>query len=293
MAEQIPVIFDCHGDQLVGLLHQPDRRSETGVLIVVGGPQYRVGSHRQFLLLARRLAASGIAAMRFDCRGMGDSEGVFPGFEAIGPDIAAAADAFMAHCPGLRQIALWGLCDGASAALFHAPADPRICGLVLVNPWMRTETGIARAHLRHYYPWRLTSRDFWVKLGSGQFRLAASLKSLLHNLRQANPGNPVARPNPGRSLPDRMADHFERFDGPALLILSGDDLTAREFSDAARRSRRWRRILKSPNVTRHRITDADHTFSNCRWNEEMIDVTRQWVIAAIHKRTQSFESPSG
>ena len=46
-----------------------------GVLIVTGGPQYRAGSHRQFVLLARFLAARGMAVLRFDYRGMGDSEG--------------------------------------------------------------------------------------------------------------------------------------------------------------------------------------------------------------------------
>ena len=42
-----------------------------GMLIVVGGPQYRAGSHRQFTLLARDVAATGVPTMRFDYRGMG------------------------------------------------------------------------------------------------------------------------------------------------------------------------------------------------------------------------------
>jgi len=58
-----------------------DRRAACGVLIVVGGPQYRVGSHRQFLLLSRRLAAEGHPVMRFDYRGMGDASGAMRGFE--------------------------------------------------------------------------------------------------------------------------------------------------------------------------------------------------------------------
>ena len=52
------LVFRCAGEELVGILHPAP--GATGVVIVVGGPQYRVGSHRQFLLLARRLAASGI-----------------------------------------------------------------------------------------------------------------------------------------------------------------------------------------------------------------------------------------
>jgi len=49
--------------------------ADTGVLIVVGGPQYRVGSHRQFVMLARFLADHGVPCMRFDYRGMGDVSG--------------------------------------------------------------------------------------------------------------------------------------------------------------------------------------------------------------------------
>ena len=55
-----PMVFHCEREQLVGMLHRganPDAR--LGVLIVVGGPQYRVGSHRQFVLMARDLAAAG------------------------------------------------------------------------------------------------------------------------------------------------------------------------------------------------------------------------------------------
>ncbi|KAB8057318.1 hydrolase 1, exosortase A system-associated, partial [Janthinobacterium violaceinigrum] len=59
--------------RLVGILSLPAAPGPRGVLIVTGGPQYRVGSHRQFVLLARALAAQGVPVLRFDLRGMGDS----------------------------------------------------------------------------------------------------------------------------------------------------------------------------------------------------------------------------
>ena len=59
--------FPCNGAPLVGIVHPAERPGRTGVLMVVGGgPQYRVGGHRQLVLWARQLAASGVAVMRFD-----------------------------------------------------------------------------------------------------------------------------------------------------------------------------------------------------------------------------------
>jgi exosortase A-associated hydrolase 1 len=110
--------FSCEGAPLVGILAEPrDTPAEVGVLIIVGGPQYRVGSHRQFTLLARHLAANGFAALRFDYRSMGDSAGETRDFLGVNTDIAAAIEALLAARPALKRVVLWGLCDAASAAL--------------------------------------------------------------------------------------------------------------------------------------------------------------------------------
>src|ERR1700758_722935 len=82
--------FLCGGERMLGILSRPDVPATRGVLIMVGGPQYRVGSHRQFLLLARHLAAHGVPALRFDYRGMGDSEGGMRTFEHVEDDLRAA-----------------------------------------------------------------------------------------------------------------------------------------------------------------------------------------------------------
>ena len=50
---EIPVTFSCKNNALIGITHHGEQNAKRGVVIVVGGPQYRVGSHRQFLLLAR------------------------------------------------------------------------------------------------------------------------------------------------------------------------------------------------------------------------------------------------
>ncbi len=278
------LVFACKDDELPGILHPGAPDATRGVVVVVGGPQYRVGSHRQFILLARDLAAAGVPVLRFDYRGMGDAGGEFSGFENIDADIAAAIDAFCAQLPAVREIVIWGLCDAASAALFYAGHDPRIAGLVLLNPWMRTEAGQARAYLRHYYLTRLVNPDLWRKIRRGEFQFIAALRSLLALFKQARqaPGEVAAAQEPAAApktaaLPERMAEGWQRFTGPVLLILSGDDLTAAEFRDATRVSRRWRRLLARPAVTVRELTEANHTFSRREWRDQVTAWTREWL----------------
>ena len=77
------LVFPCAGEALVGVASIPATPLALGMVVVVGGPQYRAGSHRQFVLLARRAAAAGIATLRFDYRGMGDATGPPIGFENV------------------------------------------------------------------------------------------------------------------------------------------------------------------------------------------------------------------
>lgn len=271
------VRFSCAGDHLIGILTRPANPGPRGVLIVVGGPQYRVGSHRQFLLLARHLAACGIASFRFDYRGMGDSEGDGRTFEAVDDDLRAACDAFLDRLP-LREVVVWGLCDAASAALFYAYRDRRVGGIVLLNPWVRTVEGEARTYLKHYYLKRIVSPDFWRKVGRLRFDYRESLKALAGTVTNAfapPPADEAARC--GGPLPERMADGLARFPGRALLILSGSDLTADEFREAAKQSPRWQELLASPRIARRELPPADHTFSRREWRDQVAAWTAEWV----------------
>jgi exosortase A-associated hydrolase 1 len=263
--------FDCQGERLFGVLTTPGRSARRGVLVIVGGPQYRAGSHRQFVLLARSLAETGVATLRFDYRGMGDSAGAPRSFDDIGDDLHAALEAFQAAVPGLEEIVLWGLCDGASAACLFASADPRIGGVVLLNPWVREEASAARATLKHYYWQRLTDKAFWRKLASGGINPLKSSKELAGVARRA------AGAAPAGSLPERMLEGLSGFSGRVLVITSGNDLTAQEFLDVATASPGWRALLASQRATRHHIAEADHTFARQAWRDEVAEVTARWL----------------
>lgn len=275
-------MFDCGGESLVGILSGAELSAARGVLIVVGGPQYRVGSHRQFTLLARRLAECGVPALRFDYRGMGDSEGDMRTFERAGADIRCAIDRFFASAAGLKDVVIWGLCDAASAALFYAHQDARVSGLVLLNPWVRTQQGLARAHLRYYYVRRLFQASLWQKVARGEFNVreaAAALGRVVSDAvgRGRSSGPPEESPASESPLPARMEDALSRFRGRVLLILSGNDLTAQEFKDLVAGSSRWRQLLASDRVTRRDLAEANHTFSRREWRNQVERWTETWV----------------
>lgn len=269
--------FACEDATLVGILAEPDDAPvETGVIIIVGGPQYRVGSHRQFVLLARHLATQGFAALRFDYRGMGDSPGDARDFLAVNADIAAAIDALLASRPALRRVALWGLCDAASAALLYLEStrDSRVAGIALLNPWARSTATLARTHVKHYYWRRLREKTFWLKLLSGGIGTTA-LSALARNLRLARRGSNKNAHALG--FQDRMAIGLHSFGGPVLLVLSGDDYTAREFSLHVETSPAWAGLLNTPQVRRETLAEADHTFSDLRHMASVEAITLSWL----------------
>lgn len=274
MNEQ-PVVFDCGGSALVGILHVPPaHHQKVGVLVVVGGPQYRVGSHRQFTLMARAIAAAGYPTLRFDYRGMGDSGGEPRTFEAVHDDIRTAIDQFMREVPGMDSVVLWGLCDAASAVLMYCGSDPRVAGLVLANPWVRTTSGEARAFLRHYYWQRLMQREFWSKVARLEFDFIASARDWLRKLGAAGgaQGAPALL-----GFIDRMYEGLAGFRGRILVLISGRDLTAQEFVDLCGVDQRWQRQLARRSVEQVALTDADHTFSNAEALAHAIRHTIDWL----------------
>lgn len=269
------VLFNCVADELVGVLSRPEGEAgPLGVLVIVGGPQYRVGSHRQFVLLARSLASQGMACMRFDYRGMGDSGGDTCSFDSANDDVHAAVDAFFRQVPELRGVVLWGLCDGASAACFYAPGDARVRGLILLNPWVRTVQGEAQTYLKHYYLRRLLSRAFWLKLLRGGVRLGQSVAGLSAAMKRARGGTSLTQSGAVRTLPERMLADLQRAAKPTLIVLSGRDYVAREFEQVCQDHSGWQQFLAA-NVVQH-LPDADHTFSGARHRDEVARLSLNW-----------------
>lgn len=268
------LVLESAGRCLVGILHRPvNGTARVGVIVLVGGPQYRVGSHRQFVLLARTLCERGIAVLRFDFTGMGDSDGPVVSFEDVGDDVRAAVDAMLAKCPEVEGVCLWGLCDGASAALMYASCDPRVIRLVLLNPWVRTSEGQAQAYLKNYYGRRLRNPETWRKFACDPIALCRAALGWLRNVTSAR--QPV--PQDQRGYLTRMLDGAREFGGKTLVLLSGQDLVATEFELLLAQSDPWQRAFASDRVRTAKLTGANHTFSRPEWSRWVEQETARFL----------------
>ncbi|OYD82178.1 hypothetical protein CHT98_22595 (plasmid) [Azospirillum brasilense] len=128
------------GAGLFGILCEPMAAAaeRPAVLLLNSGATPHTGTGRMSVRLARRLAARGIASLRMDLGGLGDSaskpgrrDGLIYCRDMV-EDAQAGLDALAAAGHG-AAVAV-GLCAGAAVALQVALADQRVVGLALVNP---------------------------------------------------------------------------------------------------------------------------------------------------------------
>lgn len=278
----LAVCFEADGNELLGILELPETSATVGIVVIVGGPQYRAGSHRQFVLLSRTLAEGGYPVLRFDQHGIGDSDGPLADFRDLDGDIRAAIDRLQQDVPSVEKVVLWGLCDAASAAMMYAQRDDRVAGLVLLNPWVRSEQSLAAARMRFYYARRIVSKEFWAKLFSGRLEVTRSVAEFFTSLQQSLP-NAVSTDERQQTVADdtnyieRMRTGLANFVGPSLFVLSGDDITAAEYKTLVASDRRWKQIMSDSRITVSPMADANHTFSSSEWRSEVANRTLQWL----------------
>lgn len=283
---EIPLVFTCEGSELIGMVHLPETLRTRGMLsVVAGGPQYRGGVCRMQVRMARDLAAQGTPVMRFDYRGLGDSEGDFRGFRDIEADIRSALKAFAAAVPGLGEVVLWGGCDAATAIVINAWKFPQVTGMVLGNPWVHSQATAATVEMQHYGR-RWKDPEFWGKVLRLQYNPLPALRTLaMSTLAKAGiqPGGPVSSMR-GKSddttapYLDRMLNGLARYRGDLLLLMSGRSLFSREFDVLVAGSPAWQQALAAMrHRSRHDIPDADQAFSTMAARAEVSAVTGRWL----------------
>ncbi len=129
------VAIPCGDITFEGLLHLPDGDGPfPGIVVCHPHPQYGGDMYNNVVgALVRAALEGGLAALRFNFRGVGESEGTHTGGQAE-PDDVRAAFAFLAAQPEIDsgRVALAGYSFGAAMALLASP-DVSPSGLALVS----------------------------------------------------------------------------------------------------------------------------------------------------------------
>jgi dienelactone hydrolase len=124
--------------QLAGVVTEPtDRAPRAALVLVSAGLMPKFGPFRVYAELARRLASEGVLVLRFDLGGIGDSGQGYadrPLKKRTELEIRAALDHLTSRAR-FGSILLGGLCSGAEDSFRYAEIDPRVTGLVLLDPF--------------------------------------------------------------------------------------------------------------------------------------------------------------
>src|SRR5579875_249816 len=145
-----PITFPSRGQPsflLEGVAHIPAAVEQAPVVILCH-PQPASSDMNDNLikLLAQRLVAERMIALRFNFRGVGKSQGQQTDGRLEPLDVAGAVDVAMA-IPGVNpaKVCVIGHAFGAYIALLYAPYDPRIRTVVAISlPLFRASSGFPR-----------------------------------------------------------------------------------------------------------------------------------------------------
>jgi hypothetical protein len=272
-AEEV-VLFGS-ASTLVGIVTTPRGgavdATRPGVILLNAGLLHRIGPNRLHVELARRLAATGLVALRFDFSGVGDSDvraDDLPFWESTIVEAREAMD-FLQRTRGLQRFVLMGLCSGAVNSFHTAHVDPRAIGVVLLDPWGYTaeSRSLATSHLYWQSVWSVVrSPRRWMDSIPRHLDFGIMLRHLQRTLK---------RQQPDASIQAQFGAVIRR--GVELLLL---------FSSAEYRGRyeldlmvgdQLNQWTKSGQVTFENLRDATHTFHSLAHQTALLDTIGRWM----------------
>jgi len=250
---QEPVVFASQGQKIFGMIHTPEARGPApGVVMLHGFTGNKIEAHFLFVKAARALEEAGVAALRFDFRGSGESEGAFRDMTFSG-ELADAAAALGVLAADKRvdagRLGVLGLSLGGALTACLAGQDARVHSVALWSAVSRP------ADL-----WENPRRQAWAKLlrrhghlDIGGFDLGAGF---LEDLARHDPLEALRRSQAAALIVHGSADTSVDVSSAYLY----------EQAAAGRAAPVEKRILK----------DADHTFSTLAWERQVIAWTTDW-----------------
>ncbi|VTU14161.1 exosortase A system-associated hydrolase 1 [Variovorax sp. SRS16] len=198
-----PVLFGP-ASALFGVLTRPASGASAPVACLMSnfGVTHHIGPHRIQVKLARQLAAQGIATLRFDLTGIGDSpaSGTAKNFESQAQDDLRAAIDYLESKLGVKKVVIFGLCSGVAHGLRIAVADTRVTGLLAFDgyrfPGRRAE--LLRLW-RRFLKYPVAQSVHWAK------RLAGASRQKDNLLESREPESTVTAADFARSMETLVA----------------------------------------------------------------------------------------
>jgi dipeptidyl aminopeptidase/acylaminoacyl peptidase len=244
------VQFRVEGQTIYGMMHLPDGKGKfPAVALCHGFTGNRIEAHRLFVKMARMLAANGIAALRFDFRGSGESEGDFEQVTVSGEITdALAALEFLRKQPEIdhERIGLIGLSLGGCVAACAASRDGKVRALVL---WAAVADLKGMRERMQPEVQELLEKQGWIDFGGWKVS-----KNFYDDAEKIDPLREVLR-----------------YDGAVLIVHGANDPVVPV--DHAHRYHAAFQCKKQLHI----IPDADHTFARLNWEEEVMRVTLEWM----------------
>ena len=125
------VSFQSEGQNISGILHLPEKKNPSCVITSHGLLSSK--DTEKYTALGERLAREGLAILRFDFRGCGESEGRMEESTVSGriADLSSAIEFVRSH-PGLGlRIGLLGSSLGGYVSLMKAPTEKKVRAVVI------------------------------------------------------------------------------------------------------------------------------------------------------------------
>ena len=265
--------------RLAGVFCQPHqaRAGKPVVIIANAGGSPHIGWARGTVDLARRLAGAGIASLRMDMGGLGDSKAVFERevphhyLEATRHDLVAAVDWVAGR--GHDSIALTGICSGAHHSFHAALMDRRVKKLILVNTlcfiwgaeyamplnaWSRARPGSVALDMQQRDATLGLFRRLQVRLHAGGRNIVRRLAKLA--LRQAAAlRKPRVQAGAGGNEVLQAFDFLREHGVEVHLVYSENDQGLAELEKYAGDD--LSQMTTLPGIVKRIVPEADHTFT--------------------------------
>ena len=298
-----PVVFtNRSGLRLFGILHEPAgaRATDLAFILLSPGVKMRVGPGRLYLKLTELLVGLGIPVLRFDCHGLGDSEGTLPeeqlrdvyGQIEVGRFVNDTIDAmtWMEQRLGSRRFILSGLCGGAITGLLAGARDKRVAGLLAlgITPLIASKAADPSRYMTsgqlddigRTYLQKLLKPQAWLRL----LTLQTDFRLLWRAVSRRLSGPPAAPPAPPAAADDNASPLFPpaffqllNQKQPMLLIFGGTDRLGFEFEEKFVARHRDRLARCQGGYAAHTIAQANHVLSFAEWQREMVEVSAGWL----------------